>query len=353
MCSNPFILPFKMTVYTSRAFLTLEGVSLQADPDYSIIKNCFPYIAKRLVADGDPRARKALRDLLYGSSGESVDVDKLSELADGFSSYTTTTKTINQQAKAKSGEVILTNGERRRIAREEDRKQKLVEAEAAITLAKDSADILLAPEGNLVQSVLLEEGALAASAKFKDTVRDALVEGPKKFRKSLPLGVGNFLPPLPFEKVEPFLQKTTQEEKAQAFAEKLSTFAVSTRDKKANDRRRASFLKSVGGNTTVAISDFVQTLRGMNAEQAALVLKELRENFPKYAPLMGKMNSKFASTLLKTASSNIEATLLELEKAGRQSDPVLKLSAKGLASAAERGSNILGSSSQEEDAKEK
>ena len=65
-------------LYSSRAFLTLEGVSLQANPDYSLIKACFPYVAKRLVGDDDPRARQALRDLIYGAA-DSVDVQRLAE----------------------------------------------------------------------------------------------------------------------------------------------------------------------------------------------------------------------------------------------------------------------------------
>ena len=47
-------------LYTSRAFLTLEGASLQADPNYSIIKSCFPYVAKRLLGDDSPMAQEAL-----------------------------------------------------------------------------------------------------------------------------------------------------------------------------------------------------------------------------------------------------------------------------------------------------
>lgn len=45
-------------LYTSRAFLTLEGVSLQADENFSIVKSCFPYVAKRLVGDDSPRVQK-------------------------------------------------------------------------------------------------------------------------------------------------------------------------------------------------------------------------------------------------------------------------------------------------------
>ena len=43
--------------------------------------------------------------------------------------------------------------------------------EATITLAKDSADILLAPGGNLVQNLIVEESATALSAQVKDTLR--------------------------------------------------------------------------------------------------------------------------------------------------------------------------------------
>ena len=62
-------------LYTSRAFLTLEGICLQADEDYSIIKSCFPYVARRLLNDGSPRSQTALKDLIYGA-GDSIDVER-------------------------------------------------------------------------------------------------------------------------------------------------------------------------------------------------------------------------------------------------------------------------------------
>lgn len=63
-------------LYTSRAFLTLEGISLQADPDFSIIKSCFPYVAKRLIGDDSPRSQKALRDLIYGQEDSMINAEK-------------------------------------------------------------------------------------------------------------------------------------------------------------------------------------------------------------------------------------------------------------------------------------
>jgi hypothetical protein len=317
------------TLSRSRAFLTLEGVSLQADPDYSIIKSCFPYVAKRLVADDDPRARKALRDLLYGAS-DAVDVDRLSDLADGFSSYTTTTKTINEQAATKPGEIVTTSGQVERISTERKRKRKMVEAEAMVTLAKDTAEILLNPDGNLIQNVIIEEGALAASAQVKDVVRRTLIDGPRNFRESLPLNIGSILPPLPFEgQLDPFVRKTPLETKAQRLAEKL--LAVSNRQGPTLD-------PSAPANSRTAL---LKTVNELDAEQAALVLKEIRENVPKYAPLFGRVGCKFMSTLLRTASSNIDSTLEELANEKDKPDRLLIATAKGLSSAAERGASAL------------
>jgi hypothetical protein len=322
----------------------LEGVSLQADSNYSLIQSCFPYVAKRLVVDQDPRARKALRDLIYGAS-DAVDVERIRDLADGFSSYTTTTKTVNSQAKANAGEMVLAGGDSSEKSR--SRKNRMIEAESSITLAKDSADILFAPEGNLLQSLLIEESALAISAQFKDQVRVTFVDGPKLFRDSLPFGVGSFLPQLPFEEqVEPFLRKTKEEIKAQVLAEKLLTLVPRQGSApKANPPLIASTASINGAPiTSTAVestSALVQTLRSLEPEQAALVIKELRENIPKYSPLITQLGGKFLSTLLRTASSGIETTLTELESVGRHPDGVTRTTMTSLSSIAQRGASAL------------
>lgn len=71
---DAFVIP-EWFLYASRAFLTLEGISLQADPNFSIIKSCFPYIAKRLIGDDSPRSQAALKHMLYGE-GEYLNTDK-------------------------------------------------------------------------------------------------------------------------------------------------------------------------------------------------------------------------------------------------------------------------------------
>ncbi len=67
--SDAFVIP-EWFLYVSRAFLTLEGISVKADPEFSIIKSCFPYIAKRLIGDDSPRSQAALKKMIYGEDEE-------------------------------------------------------------------------------------------------------------------------------------------------------------------------------------------------------------------------------------------------------------------------------------------
>jgi len=323
-------------LYTSRAFLTLEGVSLQADPDYSIIKNCFPYVAKRLIVDDDPRAEKALKDVLYGAEN-AIDVKRIADLADGFSSYTAASKTLGSKSassKEDNGKVVRKAPKVGRMSKEEARKQALDDMEAAMLMAKESADILLSQKGNLVQTLLVQEGALAASARFKDEVRKTFVEGPKKLRKKLPFGL--FLPTLPFEKqLEPFVKKSTEEQHAQDLAQKLAHLGT------AQPSVPGQNVGALPIANVTSVTDFVQKLRNLDPEQASLVLTELRSNLPKYAPLVTNLGAKFAQSLLATASANIEATLTELEKAGDRPGRAVRVTAKQLSNVAQFGATVL------------
>ncbi|PSC69658.1 putative aarF domain-containing kinase chloroplastic [Micractinium conductrix] len=70
-----------------RTFSVIEGIALQADPDYSIVKECFPYLSRRLLTDDDPRARAALRQLLF-AGGDQISLDRLERLVQGLSNFT-------------------------------------------------------------------------------------------------------------------------------------------------------------------------------------------------------------------------------------------------------------------------
>ena len=98
-----FKLPAYM-LYVTRAFSTLEGIGLSIDPSYSILQECYPYLAKRLMTDNSPRSRQALRNMLYQDG--KLSTNKLKEFSDGFTSYTASTTAID------------TNGEGQRKAQE-------------------------------------------------------------------------------------------------------------------------------------------------------------------------------------------------------------------------------------------
>ena len=86
-------------LYVARAFSTLEGIGLSANEDYSIVSEAYPYLSKRLLTDESPRAKAALRSMLYGSedrdaSNATPDFGKMLSMGQGFASYSTATSAV-------------------------------------------------------------------------------------------------------------------------------------------------------------------------------------------------------------------------------------------------------------------
>jgi aarF domain-containing kinase len=67
--------PFSIPPYFAilgRAIVTLEGVALTGNPEYGIIMESYPFIARKLLREGRPEIQKALQQVLYsGGSGDS------------------------------------------------------------------------------------------------------------------------------------------------------------------------------------------------------------------------------------------------------------------------------------------
>lgn len=67
--------PFSIPPYFAilgRAIVTLEGVALTGDPDYGIIMESYPFIARKLMSEDRPEIQKALQEVLYsGNPSES------------------------------------------------------------------------------------------------------------------------------------------------------------------------------------------------------------------------------------------------------------------------------------------
>jgi len=286
-------------LYTSRAFLTLEGICLQADENYSIIKSCYPYVAKRLLKDDSPRAQAALKELLYGA-GDRLSAKRLTDLADGITSYVSSTSAVT----------ITSDG---------DLKANFADAEKSVELVKIGADLILAPNGNVIQNILIDEGVSAINAQLKDSLRLALLDNPTRFRSSLPLNLGNFLPKPLENEFAPFLKKTEEEVRSQ----KLLSQVVGLLNTEVNTAQPAG-----------------SSPANLNAEQIALILKTVRENSPKYLPLIAGFGEKFSSTLLRKLSDDIERALEEGHD-GSSSERIVRAAAKRISSVAKQGEELI------------
>ncbi|WIA14252.1 hypothetical protein OEZ85_002788 [Tetradesmus obliquus] len=84
-----FDYPFRIPPYFAliiRAIGVLEGIALVGDPEFALVDEAYPYIAKRLLTDESPRLQAALRYMVYGKQGI-FDADRLIDLLNAFESF--------------------------------------------------------------------------------------------------------------------------------------------------------------------------------------------------------------------------------------------------------------------------
>jgi len=65
-------IPFSIPPYfalLARAVVTLEGLALSADPDYGLVIEAYPFVARKLLSEDRPELQQALQQVLYGSAG--------------------------------------------------------------------------------------------------------------------------------------------------------------------------------------------------------------------------------------------------------------------------------------------
>ena len=89
--------------YIAKAFATLEGIGLSADPGYSIINETLPYISRRILTDPSPRTAGALETFVFGEesarAARVLNPDRVGTLLDGARRY------------AASADVVAAEGE--------------------------------------------------------------------------------------------------------------------------------------------------------------------------------------------------------------------------------------------------
>ncbi len=70
-----------------RAISVLEGIALVGNPNFAIIDEAYPYIARRLMTDDSPRLKAALKYMVYGKEGK-FDAERLIDLLQALEKFT-------------------------------------------------------------------------------------------------------------------------------------------------------------------------------------------------------------------------------------------------------------------------
>jgi aarF domain-containing kinase len=84
-----FEYPFRIPPYFAlviRAISVLEGIALVGNPNFAIIDEAYPYIARRLLTDRSPRLRAALRYMIYGKDGD-FDAENLIDMLQALEKF--------------------------------------------------------------------------------------------------------------------------------------------------------------------------------------------------------------------------------------------------------------------------
>ncbi|KIY91538.1 Uncharacterized protein MNEG_16426 [Monoraphidium neglectum] len=66
-------IPFSVPPYMSllaRAVATLEGIALLGDPQYQMVAQAYPFVARKVLRNDSSGAGQLLRDMLYDSQGQ-------------------------------------------------------------------------------------------------------------------------------------------------------------------------------------------------------------------------------------------------------------------------------------------
>ncbi|CAJ1348305.1 unnamed protein product [Effrenium voratum] len=170
-----------------RAFSTLEGLGLKSDENFAIVKECFPYIARRLIVDDSFRMREALRSYLYKGRSR-IAVSRIDQLASGFGTFTNLMKGSSSESAAAGGVQL---DKAKASAAHAESSSSSANSRSVDAASREIAEVIFSPEGNFLQDLLIEEGVAAIDALSRATLLRLLRSlGPLALPLALPL---NFL----------------------------------------------------------------------------------------------------------------------------------------------------------------
>ncbi|CAE7209901.1 unnamed protein product [Symbiodinium natans] len=186
--SGAFRLPPYFTLIL-RAFGTLEGLGLKTNENFAIVKECFPYIARRLITDDSFRMREALRSYLYKGRSR-IAVSRIDELATGFGNFTNLMKGSRTESAAAGGIQLKPADSGTSNDATHDQSTQNSQRREVDSATREIAEVVFSRDGNFLQDLLIEEGVAAIDALSRASlVRLLRTLGPLALPLSLPLNL--------------------------------------------------------------------------------------------------------------------------------------------------------------------
>ena len=124
-----------------RSLSVLEGIALASDRNYKVLGAAYPWVARRLLTDTSPELRETLRSLLYKSDGK-FNFKRMESL-------------LTQASRVPSSRGLHGSSARQKAN-------------------KDALSILLAPEGEFIRAIVVEEVAKAIDSGARITAESLL-----------------------------------------------------------------------------------------------------------------------------------------------------------------------------------
>lgn len=216
-----FEYPFRIPPYFAlviRAISVLEGIALVGNPNFAIIDEAYPYIARRLMTDDSPRLKKALRYMVYGREGE-FDAEKVIDLIQALEKFKAVrdegdgsafkvdgvrgtrdvgsagdfsgsqkVDTSDRDTDVGGGKFRLSNNNIQEVPSQKEEDQ---------TTVREGLRFLFSQEGRVFREFMLEEIVTVVDASSRGAVRELVVR----------LGLGNLPAPSLFKAMAPELNK--------------------------------------------------------------------------------------------------------------------------------------------------
>ncbi|CAL5225145.1 g7925 [Coccomyxa viridis] len=267
--------PFQIPSYFAlilRAFSVIEGIALRVDPGYSIVQECFPYIARRLLTDNHPRTRAALQQLLYANKSR-IDIGRLRRLSSAFSNYTVEGLTA-------SSAPVLPAGPRQPTA-------------ALDKTTAEALKLVFRTEGSYAQEVLVDELVAAVDTLQRYAVSGALqgllASLPAALASNAVRALGPWRPlllplPTPLEllnRLQPAVKPTQQDEEVLASVRSIVEL--------------------------VQDQGMLQSVDASSSAQLTQLIRQVLPLLPELAPGLGYTGQLFARAYLKRLAERLSA----------------------------------------------